>query len=119
MEPFALTKTEIAALLGTTERAIAHMMSKGTIPHRKMGARVVFLPDEIQDWLHRLPGVSLTALREAHDAVQTPVDIPEPRQAPERYPAPPQFGEGLHVVRRPKGPPFNLLPETNAKLKRK
>jgi Helix-turn-helix domain len=44
--------------LGITEKALRSQVARGVIPYRRHGGRIVFLPDEVRDFLRRLPGVT-------------------------------------------------------------
>ncbi len=48
-----------ACLLGLTEKGLRHLIERRRIPHRRIGRRVVILRDELDRWLHDLPGISL------------------------------------------------------------
>jgi len=39
---------EVARLLGTTEAAVRRMIQKGAIPSRRLGRRVIVLPEELE-----------------------------------------------------------------------
>ena len=45
---------DVAKLLGTTEAAIRRMISTGAIPSRRLGRRVIILPDELEALLGSL-----------------------------------------------------------------
>lgn len=49
-----------ARLLGDTEGGLRAKVSRGLVPYRRLGGRIVFLEEEIEAWLRRLPGVSVT-----------------------------------------------------------
>jgi hypothetical protein len=49
----------VAALMGTSEKAIRARVARQTIPFRRWGGRVVFLRGEVLAFLARLDGVSL------------------------------------------------------------
>src|SRR5262249_61469266 len=48
----------IAAILGSTPKQVRSQIARGLLPHRRLGGRIVFLPDEITEFLRKLPGVS-------------------------------------------------------------
>jgi len=53
--------------LGATEKTIRAKVARGLLPHRRLGSRIVFLRDEVQAYLCRLPGVSVDeALANTH-----------------------------------------------------
>lgn len=45
--------------LGITTKALRSQVARGLIPHRRLGARIVFLPSEVSEYLRQLPGVTL------------------------------------------------------------
>jgi hypothetical protein len=47
-----------AGELGETEKALRAQVARGTIPYRRLGGRIIFLPDEIREFLRQLPGVT-------------------------------------------------------------
>jgi len=47
-----------ACELGETEKALRAQVARGTIPHRRLGGRIIFLPDEVREFLNQLPGVT-------------------------------------------------------------
>ena len=51
--------TMFAAWLGASEKKVRSDVARGRLPYRKHGGRIVFLQDEIEDYLHRLPGVTV------------------------------------------------------------
>ncbi len=53
---------DVARLLGTTESAVRRMIQTGAIPSRRLGRRVIILPDELEALLG-----SLKKPREAQD----------------------------------------------------
>ncbi len=48
----ALTTKEVAEAIGRSVHAVHCMVNRGSIPFRKVGGRLAFIPDEIRDWLH-------------------------------------------------------------------
>ncbi len=51
----------LAKLLGTTEGKVRSAVGRGLLPYRRWGGRVVFLEDEVQEFLRKLPGVTVEA----------------------------------------------------------
>jgi hypothetical protein len=51
--------TALAAMLGTSEGKIRSAVARGLLPYRRWGGRIVFLAAEVEDFLRRLPGVSV------------------------------------------------------------
>jgi hypothetical protein len=49
----------VAAFLGESEKAVRSQITRGLLPHRRFGGRIVCLTDELTDYLRRLPGVTL------------------------------------------------------------
>jgi hypothetical protein len=49
-----------SAFCGWTEKTTRALIARAVIPHRKVGARVVFVRSELEEWIaSTLPGVSL------------------------------------------------------------
>jgi hypothetical protein len=48
----------IATFLGETPKQARAQVARGLLPYRRLGGRIVFLMDEIQEFLRKLPGVS-------------------------------------------------------------
>jgi hypothetical protein len=48
----------IAAFLGETPKTARAQVDRGLLPYRKLGGRIVFIIDEVQEFLRRLPGVT-------------------------------------------------------------
>jgi hypothetical protein len=44
--------------LGVTVKTLRAQVARGLIPYRKLGGRIVFLPDEVREFLRQLPGVT-------------------------------------------------------------
>jgi excisionase family DNA binding protein len=49
----------MARELGATEKTIRAQLARGLLPYRRLGARVIFVRAEVQEFLRRLPGVGL------------------------------------------------------------
>lgn len=49
----------VAAMMGATEKTIRGQVARRLLPFKKLGGRVVFLPDSIRAYLAALPGVSV------------------------------------------------------------
>jgi hypothetical protein len=47
---------DAARLLGGTEKAVRQQVSRRLLPFRKLGGRVIFLKDELEEFLQNLPG---------------------------------------------------------------
>ncbi len=45
---------EVAKLLGTTEAAVRRMIQTGAIPSRRLGRRVIVIPEELEACLKSL-----------------------------------------------------------------
>lgn len=54
-----LTVAEVAAKLGMTPKAVYVRVTRGEIPHRRWGRKLVFCEAEIDHFLSALPGVSV------------------------------------------------------------
>jgi predicted DNA-binding transcriptional regulator AlpA len=56
-----ISAKELSDYLPLTPKAIYNMISRDQIPHKHLGLKKVIFPvDEINDWLDKLPGTSLT-----------------------------------------------------------
>jgi hypothetical protein len=49
----------MADRLGDTEKGIRAKIARGLLPYRRLGGRIAFLSDEVDAFLHQLPGVSV------------------------------------------------------------
>ncbi len=45
---------DVARLLGTTEAAVRRMIQTGVIPSRRLGRRVIVIPEELEAYLKSL-----------------------------------------------------------------
>jgi excisionase family DNA binding protein len=54
-----LDVASVAVLLGTTERAVRARVARRLLPHRRLGSRVLFVKDEIEQFVQGLPGATL------------------------------------------------------------
>ena len=54
---------EVAEFLGKSPGAIRNLVLRRLIPYRKVAGRLVFLPDEIEEWVEKAPGVRLKDLK--------------------------------------------------------
>ena len=50
----------MAAEMGATEKMIRAQVARKLLPHKKLGSRIVFLPDQVRAYLEHLPGVDVT-----------------------------------------------------------
>ena len=48
-----------AAFLGWTPKRLRNQASRGLVPYRREGGRIIFLRAELEAYLARLPGVTL------------------------------------------------------------
>ena len=64
----ALDVRNAALFIGTTEKTVRGMVSRGLIPHRRMGKRIAFIRTELEAWLAALPGVSVEEAMENQGA---------------------------------------------------
>jgi hypothetical protein len=53
-----LDVTGVTGLLGGTDKMVRSRVSRGLIPHRRWGGRVIFLRSEVLAFLARLEGVT-------------------------------------------------------------
>jgi len=56
-----------ADFLGTSPKALRHLIERRRIPFRKLGRKVVLLRGELEQWIADLPGVSLDQVRAMQD----------------------------------------------------
>ena len=54
-----LSVKEMAALLGCSEQAVYKQVYRQTLPYRKLGRKVIFLRQEVEAYLHGLPGLEI------------------------------------------------------------
>jgi len=54
-----LDVTTMARELGDSDKGIRSKISRGLLPYRRLGSRIVFLRTEVQDYLRQLPGVTV------------------------------------------------------------
>lgn len=76
--PRLLNLTTAAAYLGMTEWALRSRIRQLQVPFRKIGGRIVFLKDELDDMIVNLPGVTLQEVevqRERMDSMTGEHDI--------------------------------------------
>lgn len=60
----AFNVKEAAAYLGLTEKALYNLVYREQVPYRRIGTKkILFLIDEIDDWLSLAPGLKLEDLR--------------------------------------------------------
>jgi predicted DNA-binding transcriptional regulator AlpA len=57
-----------AAKIGGTEKRVRNLVERRQIPFRRLGGRVIFLRHEIDEWLHCLPGCSVTEAQANREA---------------------------------------------------
>jgi excisionase family DNA binding protein len=50
-----ITADDVSAMTGFTANTIRRMARRGDIPCRRLGQRVRFVPDEVEQWLTGLP----------------------------------------------------------------
>jgi excisionase family DNA binding protein len=50
-----LNTDEAAAFLGRTPKAVCRMVERGQIPYRKWGKRLVFVREELEEFVNSLP----------------------------------------------------------------
>jgi len=55
MNQLVLRIPDVAARLGMTPNAVRHLIERKTLPSRKLGGRVVVLPDELDQFVRELP----------------------------------------------------------------
>jgi excisionase family DNA binding protein len=52
-----LNTNEAALFLGRTPKAIRRMVDRGQIPFRRWGKRIVFVREELEEFVNALPGM--------------------------------------------------------------
>jgi excisionase family DNA binding protein len=57
-----LSAKDMAALLGCSEQAVYKQVYRRALPYRKLGRKVIFLRQEVEAYLHGLPGLQLRHL---------------------------------------------------------
>ena len=55
-----LNVRQAAAYLGWSEKMLRARMARRTVPFRRLGSRILFLCEELQQFLEALPGCDLT-----------------------------------------------------------
>ena len=55
MDPLILRIPDVARRLGLPADSVRHLVQSGALPARKLGGRVVVLPDELEAFLKSLP----------------------------------------------------------------
>jgi excisionase family DNA binding protein len=94
-----MTITEAAAYLATSEAAIYKMVESESIPHHRMGKRIVFVQAEIDQWVALLAGTSVkVAAKNRSTALEQPFESPSSHEV--------TAGEPIVLKRRPVGPRF-------------
>ncbi len=58
-----LTVTQCAELLSRSPSAIRNLCMRRQIPFRKAGGRLLFLSQEIQEWIEKAEGVTLDEIK--------------------------------------------------------
>jgi len=57
MAMMVLGTKEVARMLGITPGAVRMMVYRGRLPARKLGRRIIFLKEELEEYLKALPPV--------------------------------------------------------------
>jgi len=57
MEP--LNTKEAGQFLRRSPAAIRNMVLRRVIPHRKVAGRLIFLREELEEWVRRSPGLTI------------------------------------------------------------
>ena len=60
MDPLILRIPDVATRLGLPPASVRHLIEVGTLPARKLGGRIVVLPQELDEFLRSLPKRSET-----------------------------------------------------------
>lgn len=53
-----LTVKDVARMLGISEYHVRRLTYKGKLPGRKWGKKIIFLPDELEEYFKSLPFVN-------------------------------------------------------------
>jgi len=56
---FVLDMTTGAQFAGWSKKAMQSRVERGGVPYRRDGGRIIFIRDELETFLRRLPGVGL------------------------------------------------------------
>jgi excisionase family DNA binding protein len=72
---------DVAYCCSLRESTVLRLVAHGRIPYRKVGRSVLFLPDEIDAWLHALPGVGVDAAVETSHAYHEAIVVRRRRAA--------------------------------------
>jgi predicted DNA-binding transcriptional regulator AlpA len=64
IDPGQMSLTEVAALTQRSEAAVSMLVFRKRIPHRKPAGRIIFLRDEIEEWVRSTGGVTLAQVLE-------------------------------------------------------
>jgi excisionase family DNA binding protein len=101
-----MTVTEAACYLGVTEDALYQSIKDKSVPHHRWGRKIIFLPRELDEWLAKLPGVSV-----AEALKRIPKEDPIRQGTPARKhiainDTPNLPEEQIKLVRRPAGPKY-------------
>jgi hypothetical protein len=54
-----LDVTTFATEFGDTDKGVRAKAARGLLPYRRLGGRIVFIRSEVEDFLRKLPGVSV------------------------------------------------------------
>jgi excisionase family DNA binding protein len=60
-----LKVSEVAEMLGITQKATRHRIARGELPHRRWGKRVLIPAQELDAFLQALPGCNAKEAAEA------------------------------------------------------
>lgn len=58
-----LNTIEAGDLLRKSPAAVRNLVMRKAIPFRKVGGRLVFIREELEEWVRKSPGVSLDDLK--------------------------------------------------------
>ena len=61
-----LNAKQVAEFLGRSPAAVRNLVLRRCIPYRKLAGRLVFLKNEIDEWIRNAPGLSINDLKN-HD----------------------------------------------------
>jgi excisionase family DNA binding protein len=55
---------DVASLLNCSQKSIRARVARHLLPHRRLGARVVFVRSELEQFIEMLPGTTLAEARQ-------------------------------------------------------
>lgn len=59
MNGAAMDLRTAAGFLGGTEKQLRGLVERRLVPHRRLGVRIIFIKQQLEDWLASLPGTTV------------------------------------------------------------